>query len=102
MRTTLNCGRADDLANSCDPQLGQNWRVTSLPLSALLVYSASAPVTITPSAGTSMFTVPLAARCWQSRHQHTLVARGSATSLKLTAPHRHRPVFSFTVVTSLQ
>ncbi len=101
-RTTRNCGRAEDLANKCDPQFGQNWRVTSLPLFAFLVCSANSPVTIRPSAGTSIFTVPLAARCWQSRHQQTLVARGSETSLKLTAPHRHRPVLSFTAVTSLR
>lgn len=42
-RTTLNCGRAEDLAKSCEPQRGQNWRVIWLPLSAVLEYSARSP-----------------------------------------------------------
>jgi hypothetical protein len=94
MRTTRNWGQPDDLAKRCVPQPGQNWRVTSLPLAAFFVCSESVPDTTSASAGTSMFTVPFAARCWQSRHQQTRVTRGSAASLNLTAPHRQRPVLS--------
>jgi hypothetical protein len=36
-RTTRNWGRPEDLANKCVPQLGQNMRVISLPLSAVLL-----------------------------------------------------------------
>ena len=90
-RITRNCGRADEKANRCVPQLGQNCRVTRLPLSALFVCAASGPETASASAGTRTLTVPFAARCWQSRHQHTRVASGSAARVKLTAPHRQRP-----------
>lgn len=93
-RTTRNWGRAVDLAKRWVPQLGQNWRVTSLPLSAVLVCSDSVPETVSPSAATSILTVPFAARCWQSRHQQTRVSRGSVASLKLTAPQRQRPALS--------
>ncbi len=93
-RITRNAGRADDFANKCVPQMGQNWRTISLPLSAVLVCSAKCPETVSPSAATSMFTVPLAARCWQSRHQQTRVNTGSVASPKLTAPQRQRPVLS--------
>ncbi len=93
-RTTRNWGRADDMANRCEPQIGQNCRMISFPLSATFLCSASAPETIRPSASTSRFTVPFAARCWQSRHQQMRLASGSVTSLKLTAPQRHRPVLS--------
>jgi hypothetical protein len=93
-RTTRNCEYPDDLANRCVPQLGQNWRVTSLPLLALFVCSDSAPETTSASTGTSTFTVPFAPRCWQSRHQQTRVTSGWAASLKVTLPHRQRPVLS--------
>lgn len=62
-RTTLMCGRADDLAKSCVPQLGQNCRITVLPLSAVLVYSDKSPEMLNASVGTSMFTVPFAEMC---------------------------------------
>jgi hypothetical protein len=90
-RTTLNCGRTEVLAKRWVPQRGQNWHVTELPLAAVRVNSESAPATVSPSAFTSMFTVPLAARCWQSRHQQTRVVSGSLASVKRTSPHRQRP-----------
>src|ERR1700733_2041928 len=62
-RTTVNCGRPDELANRCEPQLGQNRRRISLPLSAVVTYSVSWPELSSPDVGTSMFTVPFAAIC---------------------------------------
>ena len=93
-RTTRNCGRASDRAKRCVPQAGQNWRVIAFPLWAALVCSAKEPDTASAEAGTSMFTVPLALRCWQCRHQHTRTVSGSADSLNLTAPHKQCPVRS--------
>ena len=87
-RTTVNCGRADELANSDEPQVGQNRRRMVLPLSAVLVYSLVGPSMSRAAVGTMMLTVPLAARCWQSRHQQILVATGSAERRKRTAPQR--------------
>jgi hypothetical protein len=57
-----------------------------LPLSAVLVYSLVGPSMSRAAVGTMMLTVPLAARCWQSRHQQILVATGSAVRRKRTAP----------------
>lgn len=87
-RTTRNCGRASDRAKRWVPHAVQNSRVIAFPLCAVLVCSDNAPVTASAEAGTIMFTVPLAARCWQSRHQHTRTPSGSADTVKLTAPHR--------------
>lgn len=42
-RTTVNCGRPEEFENNCTPHLGQNFRVTWLPLSAVLTNSASSP-----------------------------------------------------------
>src|SRR5580765_2696620 len=91
-RTTLNCGRVLDLAKRCVPQLEQNWRVISLPLFATFTCSDKGPEWASAEVGTSMFTVPFAARCWQSRHQQTRTASGSTASVKVTAPHKHCPV----------
>lgn len=90
-RTTVNCGRADELANSDEPQVGQNRRRMVLPLSAVLVYSLVGPSMSRAAVGTMMLTVPFDARCWQSRHQQILVATGSAERRKRTAPQRHFP-----------
>src|SRR3954470_18166385 len=73
----------------------------SFPLCALLTYSDSVPKADSPSAATSRFTVPLAARCWQSRHQQIRARRGSVARLKVTAPHRQRPVRSVIVPASV-
>jgi hypothetical protein len=47
-----------------------------------------------------MFTKPLADMRWQSRHQQTLVASGSAERRKRTAPQRQCPVLSVIVSSS--
>jgi hypothetical protein len=60
------------------PHLGQNFRVTVLPLVAVLLCSASAPDTLMPAEGKMAFAVPLPAMYWQSRHQHNLEMTGSA------------------------
>ena len=100
-RTTRNCGLVATLPKRCEPQLGQNCLVTSSPLSAFFVYSESDPETTRSSVRTNRLTEPFAARCWQSRHQQIRVARGSAASLKLTAPQRQRPVLSVIQSTSM-
>lgn len=92
--TTLNCGRAVERAKSCVPQFGQNSCVIWFPLSAVRANSETLPVAIKASADTSRFTVPFAARCWQSRHQQMRAAIGSPISLKATWPQRQRPVLS--------
>ena len=75
------------------PQRSQNWRCIRLPLSAKLTKSRKGPVIATAPAGNTTLTVPLpAARNWQSRHQQTRVAMGSAATVYRTAPHRHPPV----------
>ena len=100
-RSTRNCSRrADEQTSRCIAAGRQIMRVTVLPLSAVLVCSASAPLTLNASSGTIRLTVPLVARCWQSRHQQMQVAMGSAVSLKLTLPHRQRPVRSVISVSS--
>jgi len=93
-RTTVNCGRAEVTANRCEPQPGQNLRQVLLPLSAVHTYSLSVPELSRAADGTSTLTVPLAAIRWQSRHQHTRVAIGSAKTRYCTDPHRQRPVIS--------
>jgi len=77
-RTTVNCGRADELADSWQPQLGQKRCRISFPLLAVLVNSLSCPEISSAAVGTSILTVPLADMCWQSRHQQILIASGSA------------------------
>ena len=44
MRTTVNCGLADELANKCEPHAGQKRRRIWLPLAATLVNSLSSPL----------------------------------------------------------
>ena len=61
--TTVNCGRADELANRWEPQRGQKRRVIWLLLSAVLVYSLNTPEISSPEVCTSALTVPFAARC---------------------------------------
>jgi hypothetical protein len=91
-RTTVNCGRADELAKSCEPHRGQKRRMILLPLSAVLVNSLSSPAISSALVETRALTDPLGAKCWQSRHQQTRVVMGSAVKRKLTAPQRQRPL----------
>ena len=77
-RTTVKPWRPVEFAKSWLPQVRQKRRRTSLPLSALRVYSASVPWTSTLSVGNIALAVPLPARCWQSLHQHMRDATGSA------------------------
>ena len=93
-RTAVTSGLADEFANSGEPQLGQKRCRILLPLSAILVNSLKCPEISIATLGTSKFTRPLADRCWQSRHQQTRVARGSAERWKRTAPQRQCPVLS--------
>lgn len=93
-RTAVTCGLADEFANSGDPHLGQKRCCILLPLSAVLANSLNCPETSIAAVATSKFTMPLADRCWQSRHQQTLVASGSAERRKRTAPQRQCPVLS--------
>ena len=62
-RTTVNCGRADELAKRCEPQRGQKRRLIWLPLSAVFANSLTFPEISSDSVGTTTFTVPLAAKC---------------------------------------
>jgi hypothetical protein len=80
----------------------QNCRVISLPLFATLMYSESGPEKVSAEVGISMFTVPFAARCWQSRHQQIRTTAGSAVTLKVTAPHKHCPVLWVILAISLR
>jgi hypothetical protein len=43
IRTPVYCGLADEVANKCEPQVGQKRRRTWLPLAATLVNSLSSP-----------------------------------------------------------
>ena len=95
-RTAVTCGLADEFANRGDPHLGQKRCVISLPLSAVLANSLNCPEISIAAVGRSTFTMPLADMCWQSRHQQTLVASGSAERRKRTAPQRQCPVLSVT------
>ncbi len=94
VRMPRNCGLAEENPNKCVPQVGQNWRVIRLPLSAREECSASSPITCSASIGAIALTVPFAARCWQSRHQQIRTESGAVASLKVTAPHIQRPVIS--------
>ena len=62
-RTTVNCGRADELAKRCEPQRGQKRRLIWLPLSAVLENSLVSPEIFSAAVGTTTLTVPLAAKC---------------------------------------
>jgi hypothetical protein len=93
-RTAVSSGLADEFANSGDPHLGQNRCRILLPLSAVLSNSLICPETSIAAVGTIKFTMPLADVCWQSRHQQTLVANGSAERRKRTAPQRQCPALS--------
>jgi hypothetical protein len=75
-------GRASVALLTGVPQAGQNRRRIVLPLSAVLTYSVVLPMMETAALGKIAFTVPLpAAKYWQSRHQHTRTATGSAATL---------------------
>lgn len=92
-RKITKCGRASDELVTGVPQLSQNFLCIRLPLSAMLEYSRSGPLNETADAANTKFTVALpAARNWQSRHQQTLVAIGSATTVYRTTRHRQPPV----------
>jgi hypothetical protein len=93
-RTAVTSGLTDEFANSGDPHVGQNRCRILLPLSAVLSNSLTRPEISIAAVGMSIFTRPLADRRWQSRHQQTLVASGSAERRKRTAPQRQRPVRS--------
>jgi hypothetical protein len=93
-RTAVTSGLADEFANRGDPHLGQKRCRILLPLSAVLANSLNCPEISIAAVGTSKFTMPLADMCWQSRHQQTLVASGSAERRKRTAPQRQCPVLS--------
>jgi hypothetical protein len=93
-RTAVTSGLADAFANRGDPHLGQKRCRISLPLCAVLTNSVNCPAIASAAVGTSKFTMPLADMCWQSRHQQTLVASGSAERRKRTAPQRQCPVLS--------
>jgi hypothetical protein len=93
-RTAVSSGLADEFANRGDPHLGQNRCRILLPLSAVLSNSLICPEISIAPVGTIKFTMPLADVCWQSRHQQTLVAIGSAERRKRTAPQRQFPVLS--------
>jgi len=81
-RTTVIPGRPDESEKTCVPHWPQKRRVTSFPLSAVLVCQASSPVTSMASLGKTALTVPLAASFWQSRHQQMREAPGSARMRK--------------------
>ena len=77
-RTAVTSGLVDEFAKSGDPHVGQKRCRILLPLSAVLTNSLNCPEILIAAVGTSKFTMPLAAMRWQSRHQQTLVASGSA------------------------
>jgi hypothetical protein len=93
-RTAVTSGLVDEFANRGDAHLGQKRCRIELPLSAVLMNSLVCPEISIAAVGTSKFTIPLAEVCWQSRHQQTLTASGSAESRKRTAPQRQCPVLS--------
>jgi hypothetical protein len=99
-RTAVTSGLVEEFANRGDPHFGQNRCRILFPLSALLANSLSCPEISSAAEGTSMFTKPLADMRWQSRHQQTLVASGSAERRKRTAPQRQCPVLSVIVSSS--
>lgn len=101
-RITVNSGRADELPKRCEPHRGQKRRLIWLPLSAVLVNSLSSPEISSASVGTKALTEPLAARCWQCRHQQTRVVIGSAVRRKLTARQRQCPFRSVILVSSAE
>lgn len=77
-RTTVRLGRPVESANRCEPHSAQKRRVTRLPLSATRSWLAIGPDTLIEALGKIAFTVPLEAMRWQSRHQQTRAATGSA------------------------
>lgn len=93
-RTAVTSGLANEFANIGEPQVGQKRCRILLPLCAVLSNSLNGPEIASAAVGTSKFTMPLADRCWQSRHQQIRVASGSAERRKLTAPQRQCPVLS--------
>jgi len=81
-RTAVTSGLADEFAKRGHPHVGQKRCCILLPLSAVLANSLNSPEISIAAVGASKFTIPLADMCWQSRHQQTLTARGSAESLR--------------------
>ena len=64
------------------PHRGQNERRMWFPLSAMLSQPSSSPSTRTASRGTSICTAALPVlQYWQSRHQQSRTAKGSALSV---------------------
>jgi len=58
----------------------------------MLVKQLIEPVTSMAALGNIAFAVPLAEIFWQVRHQQILAIKGSALTLKWTAPQRQLPV----------
>jgi hypothetical protein len=77
-RTTVRPGRPLESENNWEPQLGQNRRVTVLPLSAVFSCWPGAPVIWMASLGKMTLTVPLDEIFWQSLHQQILDGPASA------------------------
>jgi hypothetical protein len=79
--STRNCGLAAELANSWQPQLWQNRREISLPLSAVLTKLPSEPATSIADVGKIAFAVPLPENFWHTRHQQIRATSGSPLTL---------------------
>jgi hypothetical protein len=61
LRTNTRCGRASAALNRCVPQVGQNLRCITLPLSATLRKSRNSPLTTIALLAKHVFTVALPA-----------------------------------------
>src|SRR5215471_6249968 len=92
-RTKIRCGRDSASLNIGVPHDEQKRRCITLPLSARLRKSVSAPSIAMALLGKQTLTVAFpAAKYWQSRHQQMRVAMGAAVMRKRTALHLHPPV----------
>ena len=103
-RTTIISVREEEWLNKGVPHLGQKRRRMVLPLSAVLTYSPTSPMSLKLSvlkiALTDAF--PLA-RYWQSRHQQARTAIGGWSNWNRTAPQKQRPVIGLVIlITSLK
>jgi dethiobiotin synthetase len=98
-RTTINSGRLDEWLNNGVPHLGQKRRRMVFPLSAVLMYSPTSPVSVKPSVlKIALIDALPAARYWQSRHQQARTAMGAWSNWKRTVPQKQRPVMGFVIV----
>lgn len=90
---TVMPGLADSTESTGVPQLGQNLRVTWLPLAASTVKAASSPASSSAAVGTPTiveYAPPEA--YWQSRQWQWPVNMGAAAHSYRTAPQRQPPV----------